>query len=35
MDGVGMVVVVLLVMQTNVVGRLARPVIVWLLSWAG
>jgi Zn-dependent protease len=34
-DGVGMVVVVLLVMQTNVVGRLARPVIVWLLSWAG
>jgi len=35
LDGVGMVVVVLLVMQTNVVGVLARPVIDWLLSWAG
>jgi hypothetical protein len=30
-----MAVVVLLVMQTNVVGVLARPVIDWLLSWAG
>jgi Zn-dependent protease len=35
LDGVGMAVVVLLVMQTNVVGVLARPVIAWLLSWAG
>jgi Zn-dependent protease len=35
LDGVGMAVVVVLVMQTNVVGVLARPVIVWLLSWAG
>jgi Zn-dependent protease len=34
-DGVGMVVVVVLVVQTNVVSVLARPVIAWLLSWAG
>jgi Zn-dependent protease len=34
-DGLGMVVVVVLVVQTNVVSRLARPVIGWLLSWAG
>ena len=34
-DGVGMAVVVVLVVQTNVVSRLARPVIEWLLSWAG
>jgi Zn-dependent protease len=35
LDGVGMAVVVLLVMQTNVVSALARPVVEWLLSWAG
>jgi Zn-dependent protease len=35
LDGVGMVVVVVLVVQTNVVGALARPVIAWLLSWSG
>jgi Zn-dependent protease len=35
LDGVGMAVVVVLVVQTNVVGALARPVIAWLLSWAG
>jgi len=34
-DGVGMAVVVVLVVQTNVVSTLARPVIEWLLSWAG
>lgn len=34
-DGVGMAVVVVLVVQTNVVRMLARPVIEWLLSWAG
>jgi Zn-dependent protease len=34
-DGVGMAVVVVLVVQTNMVSMLARPVIEWLLSWAG
>jgi len=35
MDGVGMAVVVVLVMQTNLVGRLASPLIAWLVAWAG
>ena len=35
LDGVGMAVVVVLVVQTNVVSALARPVIAWLLSWSG
>lgn len=35
MDGVGMAVVVVLVMQTNLVSRLAHPVIAWLMAWAG
>jgi Zn-dependent protease len=34
-DGVGLAVVVVLVVQTNLVSMLARPVIRWLLSWAG
>lgn len=34
-DGVGMAVVAVLIMQTNLVSMLARPVIEWMLSWAG